>query len=105
MYKNYKKHGFKQCDKLAVDIFREDCELKIQIAKSNYLKLGNKLIDPNTSQTSYWKIINKVINKCKAPKIPPLLVNNKNIINCKEKAEMFAMYFSNQCKVIVSNSI
>ena len=45
------------------------------------------------------------MNKCKAPKIPPLLVNNKYIMNCKEKADMFATYFSNQCKVIVSNSI
>ena len=45
------------------------------------------------------------MNKCKAPKIPPLLVNNKYIINCKDKAELFAKYFSNQCKVIVSNSI
>ena len=106
MYKNYKKHGFKPCDKLVVDKFREDCESRIQIAKSNYLnKLGNRLIDPNTSQKSYWKIINRVMNKCKAPKIPPLLVNNKYIINCKEKADMFATYFSNQCKVIVSNSI
>ena len=105
MFKNYKKHGFKPCDKLFVDKFREDCESKIQIAKSNYLnKLGNRLVDPNTSQKSYWKIINRVMNKCKAPKIPPLLVNNKYITNCKEKAEMFALYFSNQCKVIVSNS-
>jgi len=93
-------------DKITVDKFREECELRIQSAKSNYLnKLGNKLIDPNTSQKSYWKIINRVMNKCKAPKIPPLLVNNKYIINCKEKAEIFASYFSNQCKVILSDSI
>ena len=101
MYKNYNKHGFKPCDKLAVDKFRENCELRIQISKSNYLnKLGNRLIDPNTSQKSYRKIINRVMNKCKAPEIPPLLVNNKYIINCKEKAELFAKYFSNQCKVL-----
>ena len=105
LYKNYKKHGFKPSDKILVDTFRENCELSIQEAKKKYLnKLGNKLIDPNTSQKSYWKILNRVMNKCKAPKIPPLFVNNNYIINCKEKAEKFASYFSNQCKVIVSDS-
>ena len=105
MYKNYKKHGFKPCDKILVDTLRENCEIRIQEANRNYFnKLGNKLIDSNTSQKSYWKIINRVMNKCKAPKIPPLLVDNKYIINCKEKAEKFALYFSNQCKVIVSDS-
>ena len=105
LYKNYKKHGFKPADKILVDTFRENCELSIQEAKKKYLnKLGNKLIDPNTSQKSYWKILNRVMNKCKAPKIPPLFVNNNYIINCKEKAEKFASYFSNQCKVIVSDS-
>ena len=69
IYKNYKKYGFKPCDKLTVDKFLEDCESRIQTAKNNYLnKLGNRLIDPNTSQKSYWKIINRVMNKCKAPK-------------------------------------
>ena len=29
--------------------------------------------DPSTSQKAYWKIINRVMNKCRAPKIPPLV--------------------------------
>ena len=29
------------------------------------------LNNPNTRQRSYWKIINKFMNNCKAPKIPP----------------------------------
>ena len=45
--------------------------------------------DPSTSQKSYWKIINRVINKCRAPKIPPLLVNNMFILICSEKAKLF----------------
>ena len=66
MYKNYKKHGFKPCDKILVDTFRDDCELRVKEAKINYLnKLGNKLIDCKTSQKSYWKIVNRVMNKCK----------------------------------------
>ena len=33
-------------------------------------------------------------------KIPPLLVNNKYILNCKQKADEFAPFFSSQCKHI-----
>ena len=44
----------------------------VEAAKLTYLKnLGNKVNDPGTSQKSYWKIINRVMNKCRAPKIPP----------------------------------
>ena len=44
------------------------------------------------------------MNKCKAPKIQPLLVNNRFLVNCKEKATEFAKYFSEQCKPLVNNS-
>ena len=53
---------------------------------------------------SYSKIINKVINKCRAPKIPPLLVNNTFILDWKEKAKLFNNFFSNQCKPIANGS-
>ena len=55
--------------------------------------MGNKVNNPNTSQNSYRKIINKVMNKCKAPKIPPLLVNNVFILNCVEKAKFLTLSF------------
>ena len=55
--------------------------------------MGNKLNNPNTSQKSYWKIINKVMNKCKAPKIPPLLVNNTIVLNYREKAKLVTDVF------------
>ena len=68
LYKNFKRHGCKPEDKVRVDGFRDECKLAIQAAKNNYLEnLGNKLVDPNTCQKSYWKVINKVLNKCKAP--------------------------------------
>ena len=89
LFKNYKKHGFQP-----VGAFRKKCDFPIQKAKDNYLtNLGNKLIDPNTSQKSNWKIINKVMNKCKAPKIPSNFINNKFVVSCKEKANEFVKYF------------
>ena len=68
MIKNYKLE-----DKIRLDNFRK--EYQEAIAKLNYLtNVGKKLNNPNTSQNTNWKIINKVTNKCKAPKIRPLLV-------------------------------
>ena len=90
---------------LDFDAFRKECQENVEKAKSDYLSnLGNKLHDPNTSQKSYWKIINRVMNKCRAPKIPPVLVNNVFIMNCKDKAKHFNDIFSKQCKPIINNS-
>ena len=106
LFKNYKKHGYQVEDKLRLDTFRNECQEAVEKAKTLYLKnFGNKLNDPNTTQKSYWKIINRVMNKCRAPKIPPLLVNNAFILDCKEKAKQFNDFFSKQCKTIINNSI
>ena len=105
LYRNYKRHGFKPKDKIRVDAFQGECKNAILTAKENYLmSLGSKLADPNTCQKSYWKIINRVLNKCKAPKIPPLLVDNVFVVNAKEKACEFVKYFNDQCKPLNNNS-
>ena len=48
--------------------------------------------------------MNTLLNKCKAPKIPPLFVNNLFIINFKEKAKVFTDFFSQQCKPVIKDS-
>ena len=45
--------------------------------------------DPTTSQKCYWKIINRVMNKCRAPKIRTLLVGNTFVFDCVEKEKLF----------------
>ena len=46
--------------------------MSVETAKLTSLKnFGSKGNDPSTSQKSYWKIINRVVNYCRAPKIPP----------------------------------
>ena len=67
--------------------------------------MGNKVNDPGTSQKSYWKIINRVMNKCRAPKIPPLLINNQFFLDCREKAKLFNDFFSQQCTPIINCSV
>ena len=80
--------------------------MAIDSAKTLYLKnLGNQLNDATTTPKNYWKIIHRVMNKSRAPKIPPILCNGKFILSCAEKASLFNDFFSNQCKLIVNTSV
>ena len=45
------------------------------------------------------------MNKCRVPKIPPLLVNNLFVMNSRAKARYFNDFFSKQCKSIINNSV
>ena len=74
LFKNYKSYGYKDVDKVRLEAFHTECQLAIKSAKMSYLRnLGNKLNGPNTTPKSNWKIINRVMNKCRAPVAPPLL--------------------------------
>ena len=44
------------------------------------------------------------MNKCRAPKIPPLLIN-RFILGCREKAKLFNDFFSQQCNPIINSSV
>ena len=101
LFRNYKKLGYKEEDKKRIDTFRVECKQAVETAT----KLGGKVNDPNTSQKSYWKIINRVMNKCRASKIPPILVKNVFIMNCREKAKLFNDFFSKQCTPIFNSSV
>ena len=45
--------------------------------------------------------LSTVMNKFRAPKIPPLLIN----MDCSEKAKRFNDFFSHQCKPIINSSV
>ena len=105
IYKRYTKNNYKNEDKLILDHLRNECSLAIKSAKERYLiDLGAKLSDPTTGQKIYWKILNKFLNKCKIPRIPPLLVQERLITNFKEKALIFNNYFSSQCTPLMNGS-
>ena len=106
LFSSYKSHGYKDDDKVRLDAFRIECRDAVEQAKSSYtINLGNKLNDYGGSLKTYWKLIKRVINRSKSPTIPPLLVNNKLVINYSEKCKHFADYFSRQCKLVCNNSI
>ena len=71
---NYKRHGYKEEDKLRSETFRTECKEAVGSAKLSYLAhLGSKLNEPDTTSKHYWKIIHRVMNKCRTPKIPHTL--------------------------------
>ena len=74
--------------------------------KTNLNDLGNKLTDKCLGKKAYWKIVNTLKNKCKIPRIPPLLVAGKFITNCKEKANLqfqIAVLFSCSRNLLMLN--
>ena len=106
VFKRYRRNGYKNDEKIIVDRLKTESQELILKAKEKYLKdLGAKLADPSTGQKSYWKIMNKFLNKCKIPRIPPLLVEDKFITNCKEKASIFNNLFSLQCTPFINESV
>ena len=73
IYKKYKKNGYKNEDKITLRRLRSECSEAIKNAREEHLRsLGEKLANPATGQKAYWKILNKLVNKCKVPRIPPL---------------------------------
>ena len=105
-YKKFVKNGCLPETKVKVDKFRNDCFEAINLAKSTYLdKMGTKLLDSKSSPKAYWQILNKLINKCRIPRIPPLLLDNKLVICCKEKACLFNTFFLAHCKPNVNASV
>ena len=105
IYRKYKNNGYKNEDRIILDRLRNGCFDAISNAQEEYLrKMGTKLADPTTGQKTYWKILNKFLNKCKIPRIPPLLVDNKFIIDYKRKASLFNTFFTSQCTPLLNDS-
>ena len=105
LFKKLKKNGYRNEDKVALDKIREESSLAIKTARECFLrKEGLKLADSNTGEKTYWKILNKFLNKNHTPRIPPILCDNKYIFEYKDKAKIFNDYFVSQCRLFESNS-
>ena len=82
-------------------------QLSSEIEKSKnsyYSRIARKLISPNTSPKAYWSILKRFMNNKKVPCIPPLFHENKFITDFKEKADVFNLFFSDQCSLIKNSS-
>ena len=78
----------------------------IEESKHKYhARLSEKLSDPATSPKSYWSIFKTFLNNKKIPCIPPLLHENKFIIDFRRKAEIFNTVFAKQYSLINTSSV
>ena len=72
LHKRYRLNNFSIPDKIKLDECRNLCSKTIENAKNSFLiSQGNKLTDLKRAPKAYWKIVNRFMNKCKAPRIPP----------------------------------
>ena len=79
---------------------------EIEKSKVNYFnKLSDKLSSESPSCKTYWTLLKTFLSNTKVPCIPPLLHQNKYVVDFKEKCDLFNDFFSDQCSVIATNSV
>ena len=58
LYHNYKKHEYKDKDKIRLEAFRTECKEAVRLSKLSYLSnLGYKLNDPGTTSKNYCRAV------------------------------------------------
>ena len=70
-----------------------------------YLRISKKRMDAMTSAKASWSILKLLLNNKKISSIPPLLHQNKYVIDFKKKAELFNCFFAKQCSMINNSNI
>ena len=82
-------------------------ELSEMISKRKddyHRQLLDKLTDSEGSSKPYWSTLKTHYNGKKIPLIPPILVNNKLILNFQEKANHFNTSFASPCTPVSNYS-
>ena len=70
----------------------------IEDTKARYLeKVGKTLEHPATGVKISWSLLQSVLNKTRVPNIPPLLENDKFILDFAAKGRIFNDYCAKQC--------
>ena len=74
--------------------------------KLHYSNLANSLNDPNIGQKRYWSIINQFLHRKKMSRIPPVRNTGDVLVtNTPEKANIFNLFFADQCSLIDTDSV
>ena len=62
--------------------------------KEKYTRnLGMKLANPETGQKKYWTTLKTILRKNIVSRIPPILVDNKFIVEAEEICKLFNDFF------------
>ena len=90
--------------KCCLKYLRTSLNASIEVAKEKYYhNTVNKLM--NTQKNYYWSLLKISLNNKKILIIPPLFYENRFITDFKEKAQLFNIFFSNQCSLIPYNTL
>ena len=68
--------------------------------KEYYDQHSKKLNDPWTSSEAYWSILKTFYSSTKVPLISPIVIDNKEITNIREKANFFNNFYASQCMTL-----
>ena len=85
-------------------ISTELSEMILKRKNGYHCQLSDKLNDPETSAKAYWSVLKTLYSGKKIPLIPLILVNNKLILNFKEKVDHFYNFFASQYTPIFNDS-
>ena len=61
-------------------------------------------MDPMARIKGYWSLSKTLLSNKKIPCIPPLLQNKKYVTDFRKKAELFSLFFAEQCSKIDNSS-
>ena len=104
-YKVFSRKNFPPQEKNKIDELKEEYTKMVEKEKDKYLKsLGNLLSNPSTGSKKYWTILKKFLKKNVCAVIPPLLHNDKFIVDSAEKCNIFNNFFGKHCKTISTSS-
>ena len=85
--------------------FQEDVKAFIESSKQTcYYRIVSKLNNTQKNSKSYWSVLKWFLSNKKIPLRTPLFLENRFIIDFKEKAKLFNSLFSKQCSLINNNS-
>ena len=77
-----------------------NCDKVLNAAKSRYIEATkSKITDQTLGSKDFWRILNSVLNRGKSVTIPPLVSGSRIIQTSKEKAEVFAAMFAENCRL------
>ena len=103
LYKEcHRLHKIKQRTRNPLDIQkyrdkrREAKNTFAEAKRDYYTNLSHKIMDPNTTSKSYWKLVKSVYGNKQHVSIPPLLENGVLINSDTEKANLLNAYFTSQ---------
>ena len=91
-------------ENLLVNTANKCTRLIVAAKEKNCIQLSAKLEDLSTVPKTYWSILNRFLSNKKITFIPPILVDDKIVLNFAEKTELFNSHFASQCTPVINKS-